>query len=105
MQAIDRKTRKLFTIYGAVHSKSDVNRLYIPKKEGERGLISIEDCVELPLRGLEVCSCKWGKIDTGCLRRQDRWFRSCKCFEEVKEREKIRRLGRESSKRSVFEVD
>ena len=54
MQAIDRKTRKLFTIYGAVHSKSDVNRLYIPKKEGERGLISIEDCVELAIRGLEV---------------------------------------------------
>ena len=27
--AIDRKTRKLFTIYGAMHLKSDVDRLYI----------------------------------------------------------------------------
>ena len=44
LQAIDRKTRKLFTIYGALHPKSDVDRLYIPKKEGGRGLISIEDC-------------------------------------------------------------
>ena len=26
MQGIDRKTRKLFTIYGALHSKSDVDR-------------------------------------------------------------------------------
>ena len=47
LQAIDRKTRKLFTIYGALHPKSDVDRLYIPRKEGGRGLISIEDCVEL----------------------------------------------------------
>ena len=47
LQAIDRKTRKLFTIYGALHPKSDVNRLYIPRKEGGRGLISIEYCVEL----------------------------------------------------------
>ena len=42
------------TIYVALHPKSDVYRLYIPKKEGGRGLISIEDCVGLALRGLEV---------------------------------------------------
>ena len=54
LQAIDRKTRKLFTIYGALHPKSDVDKLYVPSKEGGRGLISIEDCVELAIRGLEV---------------------------------------------------
>ena len=54
LQAIDRKTRKLFTIYGALYPKSDVDRLHIPGKEGGRGLISIEDCVELAIRGLEV---------------------------------------------------
>ena len=54
LEAIDRKTRKLFTIYGALHPKSDVDRLYIPRKEGGRGLISIKDCVELAIRGLEV---------------------------------------------------
>ena len=54
LEAIDRKTRKLFTIYGALHPKSDVDRLYIPRKEGGRGLISIKDCVELTIRGLEV---------------------------------------------------
>ena len=54
LQATDRKTRKLFTIYGALHPTSDVDRLYIPRKEGGRGLISIEDCVELAIRGLEV---------------------------------------------------
>ena len=50
----DRKARKLFTIYGALHPKSDVDRLYIPRKEGGRGLISMEDCAELAIRGLEV---------------------------------------------------
>ena len=35
LQAIDRKTRKLFTIYGALHPKSDVDRLYIPIKKEE----------------------------------------------------------------------
>ena len=43
-----------FTIYGALHPKSDVDRLYIPRKEGGRGLIFIEDCVELAIRSLEV---------------------------------------------------
>ena len=47
-------TRELFTVYGSLHPKSDVDRLYIPRKEGGRGLISIEDCVELAIRGLEV---------------------------------------------------
>ena len=42
------------TIYGALHPKSDVDRLYIPRKEGGRGLISTEDCVELAITGLEV---------------------------------------------------
>ena len=54
LQAIDWKTRKFFTIYRALYAKSDVDRLYIPRKEGGRGLISIEDCVELAIRGLEV---------------------------------------------------
>ena len=44
----------MFTIYGALHPKSDVDRLYKPRKEGGRGLISIEDCFELARRGLEV---------------------------------------------------
>ena len=45
----------MLTIYDALHSKSDKGRLYIPRKEGGRGLISTEDYVELAIRGLEVC--------------------------------------------------
>ena len=32
LQARDRKTRKFFTIYGALHPNFDVDRLYIPRK-------------------------------------------------------------------------
>ena len=46
---IDRKTRKLFTIYGGFHPKFDADRLYTPPKDGERGLISIEDCIEIAI--------------------------------------------------------
>ena len=44
----------MFTIYGGLHPKSDVDRLYISRKDGERGLIAIEDCVELAVRDLDV---------------------------------------------------
>ena len=54
LQAIDRKTRQFFTIYGGLHPKSDVDRLYLPRKDAGRGLIVVEDCVELAVRGLEV---------------------------------------------------
>ena len=54
LQAIDRKIRKLFTINGALHPKSDVDRLYLSRKQVESGLISNEDCVELAIRGLDV---------------------------------------------------
>ena len=40
-------------MYGVLHPKSDVDRLYIARKEGGRGLISIKDCVELAIGGLE----------------------------------------------------
>ena len=37
-----------------MHPKSNVDRLHIPRKDVGRGLIAIEDCVELAVRGLEV---------------------------------------------------
>ena len=35
---IDRKSRKMITMYGALHTKSDLDRLYMKRKEGGRGL-------------------------------------------------------------------
>ena len=33
-------------MYGALHPKSDVDRLYIKRKEGGKGLMSVERCVK-----------------------------------------------------------
>ena len=47
LKKMDRTTRKTLTMYGAFHSKSDIDRLYLKRKHGGRGLISIELCVRL----------------------------------------------------------
>ena len=97
----------MFAIYGALNSKSDVDRLYIPKTEGERGLISFEDWVDLAIRGSKMylhgseerlIEAARGEVDG----LEGRWFGSYKCFED---REKIRRLGGEKSTWSVFQGD
>ena len=42
LNALDRKSRTTVTMYGALHPKSDVDRLYMKRKEGGRGLIGVE---------------------------------------------------------------
>ena len=42
LQKLDRKTRKLLTIHGQHHPKADGDRLYVPRKQGGRGLMQIE---------------------------------------------------------------
>jgi hypothetical protein len=43
MQKLNRKTRKLLTIYGQYHPKADVERLCVPRKQGGRGLMQLEE--------------------------------------------------------------
>ena len=45
LEALDRMTRKQLTLYGALHPRSDVDRLYVDRKVGGRGLVSVEDLV------------------------------------------------------------
>ena len=42
LQKLDRKTRELLTIHGQHHPKADVDRLYVPRKQGGRGLMQLE---------------------------------------------------------------
>ena len=42
---LDRKLRKTMAMYGGLHPKSDVYRLYVKRKEGGRGLISVEQFI------------------------------------------------------------
>ena len=53
LQSIDGKTRKLSIMHNGLHPRSDVDRLYIPKKVGERGLANAEDTVILAKISLE----------------------------------------------------
>ncbi|KAL1448229.1 hypothetical protein WDU94_006605 [Cyamophila willieti] len=52
IEQIDRKTRKLLTIGGVHHPKADVDRLYIKRKDGGRGLIEIIGAYETSIIGL-----------------------------------------------------
>ncbi|MEM7375718.1 MAG: reverse transcriptase family protein [Bacteroidota bacterium] len=53
LKRLDTKTRKLLAMNGAFHRSSSVGRLYIGRKEGGRGLISVQDCVRQEELGLE----------------------------------------------------
>ena len=39
------KTRKMMTIYGSLHPRADVDRLYVSRKKGGGELMSIQDAV------------------------------------------------------------
>ena len=45
LKDLDRKSRKTMAMYGGLQPKSDVDRLYVKRKEGGRGLISVRQCV------------------------------------------------------------
>ena len=42
IKKIDGKTRKMLTMYKMHHPKVDIDRLYVNRKEGGRGLVQIE---------------------------------------------------------------
>ena len=53
LKQMDQRTRKLMTMHKALHPKDDVDRLYLSRKEGGRGLTSIEDSVDASKQRLE----------------------------------------------------
>ena len=53
LRRMDRKTRKMLTIYNMHHPRADVERLYIPRKEGGRGLLQLEMTYKLSTVGLD----------------------------------------------------
>ena len=40
-------------MYKALHPRDDIDRLYVSRKEEERGLASIEDCADISIWRLE----------------------------------------------------
>ena len=51
---MDQRTRKLMAMHKALHSRDNVDRLYVSRKEGGRGLTSIEDSADASIHWLEV---------------------------------------------------
>jgi len=45
LKELDRGTRKLLTTYRGLAKRSDVDRLYIARRDGGRGLLSVEDTI------------------------------------------------------------
>ena len=62
LKGMDVRTRKLLTMFGVFHMKSNMDRLYMKRKEGGRGLISVMECVrgeEIALSEYVVASDEW----------------------------------------------
>ena len=53
LRQMNQRTRKLMTMHKALHPRDDVDRLYVPRKEGGRRLASIEDSVDASIQRLE----------------------------------------------------
>ena len=55
---LDRRTRKLLTIHGVLHPRSNVSRLYLLRREGGCRRISIEDAINIEERNINVYVCQ-----------------------------------------------
>ena len=50
---MDQRTRKLMTIHKALHPKDNIDRKYVLRKEGGRGLGRIEESIDASIQRLE----------------------------------------------------
>ena len=55
IKRIDRKIRKLMTLNRIHHPKADMSRMYIPRKEGGRGMTNLEMAYKTTTIGLNSC--------------------------------------------------
>ena len=95
LRAMDVRTRKLLTMFGAFHKRSSVDRLYMKRKDGGRGLISVRECVraeEAALREYVVASEEWMlKVVAGTMEKKGK--PSAAEYRERVERERKERLA------------
>ena len=95
LRNMDRKIRKVLNMYQSLHPRSNVGRLYLPRSEGGKGLLSLEECVSAEKRSLG----HYLKIN------EDAWLRGA--WEEgfIKEDEdpKIYREKKSKSKREEWQ--
>ena len=52
LKSLDRKTRKFMIIHGVLRPKSDIDRVYLSREMGGRGLISCQLCIRMEEKNL-----------------------------------------------------
>ena len=68
----NNNTRKLLSMLKILHPKADVERLYIPRKDGGRGLIDVETAFKTATIGLDhYLKPKEGQYPSSCLKMSD----------------------------------
>ena len=75
--SMDRRTRKMLAMNGCMHTRNNIARLYLPRKEIGRGLISTEECVRKESKSLH-----------GHLRGTTEWMLQAALKEKVLDEEK-----------------
>ena len=88
LRNMDRKTRKVLDMYQALHPRSNVDKLYLPRSKGGKVLLSLEECVNAEKRSLG----QYLKMN------EDEWLRSA--WEEglIKEDEDLQVYKERTSK-------
>ena len=66
LKEMDRQTCKIVNMNGALHPGESVTRLYMPRKEGGRGLVAVEVCVDMAVLSLEKYMNDSTAIDKCC---------------------------------------
>ena len=54
IRKLDRKTRKILTMERMHHPRADVDRMYLPRNKGGRGLIQLEIACKIATIGLDA---------------------------------------------------
>ena len=69
IEDLDKATRRIMCHTGNLHMRSDINRIYVPRKLGGRGLTSIKDSYTAKMISLakhieEACQCIYEESET-----------------------------------------
>ena len=92
VREMDRKTRKILNLHRAFHSRSNVNRLYLPRKKGGRGLQGIEDSVGAECASL--CEYLYDSDEPMLIEaRNENVIRETECLKDYQERVRSEHLA------------
>jgi hypothetical protein len=66
LQKLDRQTRKLLTAHRQHHPKADIDCLYVPRKQGGRSLMNLEEVYTAEYKTGGICRQQGRSTNTDC---------------------------------------